>query len=581
MQNQSAENPQSQSSPQSVNEAELGAFDRDLGMDASDPGRYFHECQLIAAKRLQKVARILTGVFIVFLLRVIMLETDQPYAWQLLYPHVAVTGALGLTTWLFGTRFWESERRLLLCEFQVFALPAAFFVWRSFFTLCLTTSPSGFGTDAIALCVDTIIPWLLLIQLYGVYIPYAAKRSVFVLSIMAFTLIACVFALGLLNGDIWELLLTPPWISGLLLATVLCTLTSYYACQKSDKLLRDAFTARQLGSYRVIRKLGTGGMGTVYLAEHRLLKRRCALKLIRSDKMQDERVQKRFDSEVQAIAKLSHPGTVEIYDYGHTQDGTFYYVMEYLPGLDLREIVDRCGPLPVNRAIYLMRQIASALVEAHEQGVIHRDIKPGNIFAAERGGIHDFAKLLDFGLVKHPDYSESHNQITMEGSFLGSPLFTAPEMSSEATSDARSDIYSFGATLYFLLTGRPVFVGESAMGIIASHMRDERPLLRDQIADIPDDVEVIVQKCLAREPNDRYQTAAELELALTYCNLGEPWTRQRAAQWWEENAVHVSEDWSLSFEFYSTGDSKLFDRPPARNLPETREMISNHQTSKR
>ena len=174
---------------------------------------------------------------------------------------------------------------------------------------------------------------------------------------------------------------------------------SAFGAHTISRLRRQVTEARQLGQYRLRRRIGAGGMGEVYLAEHQLLKRPCALKLIRPDSVADPRALARFEREVRLTATLSHPNTVEIYDYGRTEDGTYYYVMEYLPGLSLEELVERHGPLPPGRVVYLLRQVCGALREAHAAGLIHRDIKPSNIFAARRGGMDDVAKLLDFGLV--------------------------------------------------------------------------------------------------------------------------------------------------------------------------------------
>src|SRR5256885_2896070 len=193
-------------------------------------------------------------------------------------------------------------------------------------------------------------------------------------------------------------------------------------------------------------------MGEVYFAEHQLLKRPCAIKLIRPSLSQQARVLARFELEVRATARLSHWNTVEVYDYGRTDDGTFFYVMEYLPGLSLAELVERHGPLPPERVIYLLRQACQALREAHGMGLIHRDIKPANIFAAQRGGLHDVTKLLDFGLAKRKAEAPAM-QLSQHGSITGSPLYMSPEQASGQRADHRSDIYALGAVAYFLLTG--------------------------------------------------------------------------------------------------------------------------------
>src|SRR6185312_7224850 len=192
---------------------------------------------------------------------------------------------------------------------------------------------------------------------------------------------------------------------------------STFGARTMSRLRRQAAEARQFGQYRLRRRLGSGGMGEVYLAEHQLLKRPCAVKLIRPDAATDPRALARFESEVRLTATLSHPNTVEIYDYGRAEDGTYYYVMEYLPGLSLAEMVERYGPLPPARVVYLLRQVSGALREAHAAGLIHRDIKPSNIIAARRGGMDDVAKLLDFGLVR-PSAAARAAHVSAEGQVL-------------------------------------------------------------------------------------------------------------------------------------------------------------------
>jgi len=276
-------------------------------------------------------------------------------------------------------------------------------------------------------------------------------------------------------------------------------------------------------------------MGEVYLAEHQMLKRPCVVKLIRPDKAGDRRVLARFQREVRATAKLSHWNTIEIFDYGSTEDGTFYYVMEYLPGMSLAELVERFGPLPPERAVHFLRQICDALSEAHAAGLIHRDIKPGNIFAAQRGGVYDVAKLLDFGLVKPaPDQEAIH--LTGEGMIAGSPLFMSPEQATgDGAPDARSDIYSLGAVGYYLLTGRPPFEGKRAIKVMIAHAHQDVIPPSQHRDGIPDDVQQVVLQCLAKAPADRYQNAASLAEALARCTTADRWTREDARRWWKES----------------------------------------------
>ncbi len=299
-------------------------------------------------------------------------------------------------------------------------------------------------------------------------------------------------------------------------------------------LRREAFEARQLGQYKLTRRIGAGGMGEVYLAEHQLLKRPCVVKLIRPDKTGNPRVLARFQREVRATAKLSHWNTVEIFDYGCTAEGTFYYVMEYLPGMSLGELVGRFGPLPPERVIYLLRQACDALGEAHAAGLIHRDIKPGNIFVAQRGGVYDVAKLLDFGLVKPLwDEEDEPGHLTAEGTITGSPLFMSPEQAlGEAKPDGRSDIYSLGAVGYYLLTGHPPFEGDKPLKVLFAHAHEPVVPPSSLRPAVPADLERVILRCLAKNPADRFPDAASLEAALSACESSARWNRTLAAEWW-------------------------------------------------
>jgi tRNA A-37 threonylcarbamoyl transferase component Bud32 len=307
---------------------------------------------------------------------------------------------------------------------------------------------------------------------------------------------------------------------------------SAYGARTISILRRQVAEARQLGQYRLRRRIGSGGMGEVYLAEHQLLKRPCALKLIRPGTLDDTNALERFEREVQLTATLSHPNTVEVFDYGRTEDGTYYYVMEYLPGLSLAELVERHGPLPPARAVYLLRQVCRALREAHASGLIHRDIKPSNIFAARRGGMDDVAKLLDFGLAR-PAAAARAAHLSGEGQILGTPLFMSPEQATgHPELDERSDIYSLGAVAYYVLTGRPPFDDSSGIEVMIAHARDPVIPPSQVRAGIPEDLERVVLRCLAKDPAERFPDAERLERALGDCNCAGEWDLARAARWW-------------------------------------------------
>jgi serine/threonine-protein kinase len=279
-------------------------------------------------------------------------------------------------------------------------------------------------------------------------------------------------------------------------------------------------------------------MGEVYLAEHLLLRRPCAIKVIRAERAGDPKELVRFEREVQATATLTHPNAVQIFDYGHAEDGTFYYAMEYLPGLSLGELVRQHGPLPPERAIHFLRQVCGALGEAHAIGLIHRDIKPSNIMVCQRGGMHDVAKLLDFGLVRAPVLTAGVEDLTREGTIIGTPTYMSPEQAAGRDDvDARSDIYSLGAVAYYLLTGQPPFTHRSATEVLAAHLYESpEPLSRHRI-DVPAELDAVIVKCLAKQPDQRFGDTRSLEQALAACPSAEPWTQERAAAWWQSRAA--------------------------------------------
>ncbi|HEV3118224.1 MAG TPA: serine/threonine-protein kinase [Gemmataceae bacterium] len=293
---------------------------------------------------------------------------------------------------------------------------------------------------------------------------------------------------------------------------------------------------RELGLYQLKRRLGAGAMGEVYLAEHTLLRRPCAVKLIRPTGADGEKQVARFEREVQATAALTHANTVEIYDYGRAEDGTFYYAMEYLPGLTLDELVGRHGPLPPARAVHLLRQVCGALREAHGAGLIHRDIKPANMIVCSRGGVQDVVKLVDFGLVREIDAGVGRGGLTQEGAVAGTPEYMSPEQAEGMPGlDGRSDIYSLGAVGYFLLTGRPPFQKPTALQLLIAHAREPVTPLTEIRPEVPSELQGVVLKCLEKERERRFQDVAALESALAACPQGEPWTDAQAADWWQHH----------------------------------------------
>jgi eukaryotic-like serine/threonine-protein kinase len=376
--------------------------------------------------------------------------------------------------------------------------------------------------------------WAVLIFTYGILMPNTWRRALAVL------LPTACLPYGLVLWLRWQI----PGVDAALHADrldipipmpLVAVLVAVFGTHVITSVRREAFKARQLGQYVLKGKLGSGGMGEVYKAEHQLLKRPCAVKLIKPGKAADPQTLARFEREVQATAKLTHWNTVEIYDYGHADDGTFYYVMELLPGLSLEQLVRYHGPMPPERAVHFLRQVCRALREAHAKGLIHRDIKPANIIAAERGGVYDVAKLLDFGLVREQKAERTDRRSAESESAGGTPQYMCPEqMQAYDRLDARSDIYSLGAVAYYLVTGRPPFEGDSVEEIAAAHARDPVQPPANVNSDVPYDLERVIIRCLAKMPANRYQDMHSVDNALGECACAGKWTEAQAAAWWQQ-----------------------------------------------
>ena len=299
-------------------------------------------------------------------------------------------------------------------------------------------------------------------------------------------------------------------------------------------VLPTASEGRRLGPYTVEKKLGAGGMGTVYLGQHAMLKRPTAIKMLDPNKTDEESLA-RFEREVQLTSQLNHPNTIAIYDYGRTLEGVFYYVMEYLDGLTLEELVNSSGPQPEGRVIGIVQQVAGSLAEAAAAGMIHRDVKPANIMVNHRGGIYDFVKLLDFGLIRAVN-QDGEMALTATGVLAGTPLYMSPEsITAPESVDGRGDLYSLGAVAYYLLTGRPPFSGKSVIDVCLRITKDPPPppsQLRGEA--ISRDLEGLILQCLAKDPAERPQSPQELKRALLECSQAGSWTEEAAAEWWRQ-----------------------------------------------
>ncbi len=293
--------------------------------------------------------------------------------------------------------------------------------------------------------------------------------------------------------------------------------------------------ARRLGQYMLEAKLGEGGMGAVYRASHAMMRRPTAIKLVRPDQAGETNLA-RFEREVQLTARLTHPNTVTIFDYGRTPDGVFYYAMELLDGATLEEIVRADGPQPPGRVVKVLAELAGALEEAHGIELIHRDIKPSNVILCTQGGKPDVAKLLDFGLVKELG-AQGGIELTRDSALTGTPQYMCPEsLTSPDAVDARGDLYALGAVGYFLLTGQHVFEGTTLVEVCGHHLHSEPVAPSERLGEpVPDDLEDLLLACLEKDPAERPQSAAELARRLAACKSMGEWTEAEARRWWQRH----------------------------------------------
>ncbi len=483
--------------------------------------------------RLRAVALAMSCAFGAFLVRDFWLAGHylDPFLWTF---HVAVVAVFLTSFAALSGRRPIALRQLRALELLLFGMTVAFFVSIHYRLVQLRAAEAD-RVMLMATIKNSVLFVFAMIVLYGMFIPNTWPRAAAVIGVMVAATLLSPLALRLLHPDVFRFvapLLTFEIVSENILMLAIGAGVTIYATHIVNSLRVEVFEARQLNQYRLKGRIGAGGMGVVYLAEHQLLKRPCALKLIAPDRAGDPKALARFEREVRTTARLSHPNTVEIYDYGRTDDGTFYYVMELLSGLSLSDLVERHGPLPPGRAIFLLRQVCGALVEAHGAGLVHRDLKPANIFAARRGNLHDFIKLLDFGLVM-PAPGPSMAEPSRENHIVGSPLYMAPEQATGAAPpDARADLYGLGAVAYYVLTGRAPFTAPTAIAVMvaAAHDPVEPPsLLRPGL---PNDLERVVIRCLAKSPADRYPDADTLDRDLAACAAAAEWNFGLAADWW-------------------------------------------------
>lgn len=389
----------------------------------------------------------------------------------------------------------------------------------------------------------------------AIYVPSSARRTLWISLVVGAELVTGVYLiyLGFVPAQ-WEqlapelALAEPRQVAQMLAlnAAIWWTITTAITTGASRViygLRREIRDAKQLGQYRLEEKIGDGGMGTVYRATHALLRRPTAVKLLLPDRASPEDL-RRFESEVQQTARLSHTNIITIFDYGHTADGVFYYAMELLYGASLGRLVTADGPQPVGRVLCMLRQIGAALVHAHGEGLIHRDIKPGNImtFMPHRyGGQPEQLKLLDFGLVKEVKDSGGID-VTHADTVSGTPQYMCPEAVTASHSvDGRSDLYAVGAVAFYLLTGRHLFEGTSVIEVLGHHLHTEPPRASAHApSPIPDALDELVWRCVAKDPNERPDSALAFLDELAQIPDETPWTPADALAWWNKFGAQVT-----------------------------------------
>jgi serine/threonine protein kinase len=507
------------------------------GLDTSAGAGFVRERLAIQGKTLFLVS----FTFYVFLVANLVVVGHAPFVSVVLSPvalgHIAGSATMGLV--------WLIARRPSLSLAGLGALDAA--VVPACGCLAFMTVRDESQILQVLLAVQVTV------MVRAILVPSTPRRTL-LLTTLAFTptVLVCLLlhhGVGTLPGyshgfqKLHMSLNTVLWSA---LGVIVATVTS----QVIYGLRLQVAEATDLGQYTLEAKIGGGGMGEVWRARHRMLIRPAAVKVIRRQALgsvpgDPEVLTRRFEREARATAALKSPHTVQLYDFGVTDDGTLYYVMELLDGLDLDTLVTRYGPLPAERAIYILRQVCGSLADAHLNGLVHRDIKPANIVVSRMGTELDFAKVLDFGLVKLDRGRRAADPLkTAEGTAGGTPAFMAPEVVLGADADHRVDIYSLGCVAYWLLTGKLVFEEKNAMELMFAHAKTPAPRPSRHVElPVPPALDDLVMECLEKDPSQRPVNAEAVSARLSSCPLSTAWTSERAAKWWN---AHVPQ----------TGDSR-------------------------
>jgi hypothetical protein len=398
--------------------------------------------------------------------------------------------------------------------------------------------PRGVSTTAVPfLGLSWVAVWTVL---FTVVVPTPPRRALFA-ALASVSAVPVVFAAAMATGNVFFVPNGIQFFLGLVFPYLFVVVMAYVGARVVYALGKEVGRARELGSYRLVERLGEGGMGEVWKAQHRLLARPAAIKLIRPTVAADgtprvsEDARRRFEREAQVIARLRSPHTVDLFDFGVAADGGFYLVMELLEGLDAETLVRTTGPVPAARAIHVLRQMCHSLSEAESCGLVHRDIKPANVFLCHYGEEFDFVKVLDFGIVKAThDTAETGVALTRELAVHGTPAYMAPEQALGAADlDGRADIYATGCVGYWLLTGQLVFEASAPMAMLLHHTQSVPvpPSARTELP-IPDALDRLILSCLAKDRALRPQSARELSRRLAEIQVAGDWTEDMAREWW-------------------------------------------------
>jgi serine/threonine-protein kinase len=432
---------------------------------------------------------------------------------------------LGALAW------WLSHRRVQFALLEVADTAVVLFV-----SLLLGLNAGLYTIRAVSVFNLALVTGLVAL-VRAVVVPSTAKRTL-VLGVIASAVAFAIFFLSAFHPA-WPIdqhedpeFSLPYQLASFTLWLGACIATATVASRAIYHLRREVRAARQLGQYVLGDKLGEGGMGVVYRATHTMLRRETALKLLPPDRV-DPATIRRFEREVVETARLRHPNTVAVFDYGRTPDGVFYYAMEYLDGLTIGDLVASEGPLPPGRVVWLLAQVCASLDEAHSMGLVHRDIKPANVIVTGNTAAYDLAKVLDFGLVKSRTPLDGGTSLTRGDQLTGTPLYMAPEaIARPDAAEPRSDLYGVAALGYYMLAGKHVFEGGSSIELLAAHLHTPPLPIRDRVGlEVPPRLEAVILDGLAKSPADRPPSAAAFREALLRSGAP-PWTEAEARAWW-------------------------------------------------